>query len=355
MKILADATLPGLLTAFPNPFELTLYHNVKELPALLKDQQILLCRSTLRVTETLLKNSSLIYVATASSGTDHIDEHYLETRGIKLIDAKGSNATAVADYVIASLAFLKRHKGFQGTKAAVIGIGEVGEKVVKRLKAVGMQVLCYDPPKAERDSRFISCPIEAVMTCDLISIHANLHTIPPYPSLNLMNNKVLKQLKPYCAIINASRGGIVNESDLFRLNLPLLYCTDVFSSEPSVSRETVSYASLCTPHIAGHSIEAKYEAVRMISRKLHSAYKLPHAETILPMANNAPLFNCEQTWEEYVLSLYNPAHETILLKSATNLEIAFLNLRKAHQNRHDFNFYAKTLNVDNNLLHILGL
>src|SRR5690554_546410 len=100
MKILADASLPGLLQAFPKPFQLTLYHELKEVPQLLSGKEILLCRSTLKIAEPLLKGHSLRYLATASSGTDHIDKAYLRANSIELFDAKGSNATAVADYVI---------------------------------------------------------------------------------------------------------------------------------------------------------------------------------------------------------------------------------------------------------------
>lgn len=158
MKILADASLPELVEAFPKPFELSTYLHANEIPNLLKDQQILLCRSTLQVNESLLKGHSLRYVATASSGTDHIDSLYLINNAIELIDAKGSNAVAVADYVIASLAFLQKYKGFSGLKAGVIGVGEVGEKVVKRLAAAGMEVHSYDPLRSENDPHFLAVP-----------------------------------------------------------------------------------------------------------------------------------------------------------------------------------------------------
>ncbi|KTD24780.1 erythronate-4-phosphate dehydrogenase [Legionella lansingensis] len=354
MKILADATLPGLHAAFPGPFELTLYHDAKEIPLLLNDQQILLCRSTLKVTQALLQNSSLSYVATASSGVDHIDEAYLKQRGIHLIDAKGSNAPAVADYIIASLAFLMIYKGFQGTKAAVIGAGKVGTKVAERLKAADLQVIFYDPPKARLDANFQSSSLEEVLDCDLISIHANLHTAPPYPSLNLINENLLKQLKPGCVIINTSRGGIVNEKDLLHSKYPRLYCTDVFNNEPSLNAAIVNLATLCTPHIAGHSIEAKYAAVMMISEKLHGLYQLFPPKNILSSPHEPPTFTAKLSWQDYVLSLYNPSFETDILKNTNDLESTFLSLRKAHDYRHDFFTYADDLEGNEKLLQILG-
>ncbi|KTD07172.1 NAD(P)-dependent oxidoreductase [Legionella jamestowniensis] len=354
MKILADATLPGLSKAFPKPFELTLYHDTVSLPQLLEGQQILICRSTLKVTESLLANSHLRYVATASSGTDHIDTRFLQSRGIKLMDARGSNATAVADYVIANLAFLQQYKNFKGTKAAVIGVGEVGSKVLARLQSAGLQVLAYDPPKSKRERTFTSCSLEAVTTCDLITIHANLHFSPHDASFNLINSTILKKLSPYSVIINASRGGIVNETELLQQTKPLLYCTDVYNNEPAIRADIVNFSTLCTPHIAGHSLEAKENAVIMLSQKLHTAYELALPEYTLPTVAHIPQLQTEASWQDYVLSLYNPIYETEELKKAGNLESAFLSLRKGHQHRHDFAVYAKNLPANNNFLRILG-
>ncbi|CEK11212.1 4-phosphoerythronate dehydrogenase [Legionella hackeliae] len=354
MKILADSTLPGLVAAFPKPFELTLYEDVNDLPELLKNQQVLICRSTLKVNDGLLKNSALRYVATASSGTDHIDADYLHSRGIELIDAKGSNATAVADYVIASLAFLKKFKGLSPTKAAVIGVGEVGSKVLKRLQAVGLDVLSYDPPKAKQSANFVSCALDALSECDLISIHANLHSTMPHPSFNLINDTLLKKLKPRCAVINASRGGIVNEREILK-HESLIYCTDVYSNEPAINEEIIHFATLCTPHIAGHSLEAKDEAIFMLSRKLHTAYGLSIPKFSIPTSSQASRWTVDQTWEDYILSLYNPMFETEILKNADKLEATFLRLRKAHHHRHDFAVSAKESTTNKSYLGILGI
>jgi erythronate-4-phosphate dehydrogenase len=354
MKILADAALPGLLQAFPKPFEITLYKQPEDIARLIKGQQILLCRSTLNVNEALLKGHSLRYVATASSGTDHIDSHYLRNNAIELIDAKGSNATAVADYVIATLAFLQKYKGFSGTKAGVIGIGEVGEKVVKRLTAAQMDVFCYDPPKSELDANFCTSSLADLRQCDLISVHANLHEHAPYPSRNLLDMTLLSQLKSGAIIINASRGGIVNEEAILKQKNALIYCTDVYTNEPSINSKIVDFATLCTPHIAGHSIEAKYRAVAMVSQTLHANYQLTPPTRTFPVATELPRLSANQSWLESVLSLYNPTKETNLLKAADNLELTFLTLRKNHQNRHDFGVYDAHL-TNKQTQAILGL
>ncbi|WP_131780962.1 4-phosphoerythronate dehydrogenase [Legionella gresilensis] len=344
MNILADASLPGLMTAFPPPFKITLYHQQDDISRLLAKQDILLCRSTLKVTKELLKDSSISFVATASSGTDHIDEIFLKQKNITLIDAKGSNAGAVADYVIATIAYLQKYTSFQGQKAGIIGFGAVGSKVAKRLQALNFDMVNYDPPKALVDKKFYSASLNEILDCDLICIHANLHNNSPFPSRHLISESIIARLKPNTAIINASRGGIVDEAALKSQYLEIFYCTDVFSNEPNINPDIVKLAYLCTPHIAGHSIEAKFNAVVQVSQKLHQALHLPlpHYSPSLSLPK-MPDFKSATNWQDYILALYNPMDETIVLKEAVNIRECFLKLRKAHQKRHDFSVFQSLL------------
>lgn len=345
MKILADASLPGLEQAFNDCFSLTTYRNQAEIPLFLAGQDVLLCRSTLKVTADLIQNSSLQCIATASSGVDHIDIPYLNERNISLFDAKGSNAKAVADYVLATIAWLAQNKPIAGKKAGVIGAGYVGSEVANRLIALGFDVVCYDPYKDKEDTQYFYAPLKELFTCDLLCVHANLHNTPPYPSKNLIDEAFLSQLQPNTTIINASRGGIVNEVDLINTNKNITYCTDVYIDEPNTNPEMIHYATLCTPHIAGHSVEAKLAAVQQISNKLHQHFKLQkksdhHAPPELNPNRSAPIalssFLNDEHGQNHVLALYNPYHETQALKTAENQAEAFLKQRKRHY-RHEFN------------------
>ena len=276
MNILADASLPGLDAAFPDPFNLTRYHTCDELMDKLCEHNILVCRSTLKVNEALLKNTHINCVATASSGTDHIDLKYLKQQRIQLFDAKGSNANSVADYVMSCIAYSDQQHLLKGKKVGIIGMGQIGTKVYARLTALGFQLHTYDPLKAEQDSSFQSCELHDLFPCDLLCVHAQLHETQPYPSLNLIDNDFLSQLKPGCILINAARGGILNEEALLNTPIPLVYCTDVYLNEPEITKRIIDKATLCTPHIAGHNLEAKHAAVARVSEQIHRLAKLPH-------------------------------------------------------------------------------
>ena len=340
MQILADASLPNVQKHLASCFDLTLYTSPEELSAKISQADFLVCRSTLKVTPELLNSSKIKCVATASSGTDHIDKNYLATRDIRLIDAKGTNAHAVCDYVFASLALLIKRSLAKVQKLAIIGAGEVGSLLASRLKKFSFTVNSYDPLKVLRDHSFQSCNLDELYTADLICVHANLHNNLPYPSLNFFNKELFAKLKPGVIVINAARGGIVNEEDLLANSNNIIYCTDVYHAEPQINPQIVDYAEICTPHIAGHSIEAKDLAVSHIADSLRKIYldkqevdgfinqRVGEGSADLQFQNPQNL--------DRILQQYDPTAETLALKAAQDKMDAFISLRKKHSFRHDF-------------------
>lgn len=338
MRILTDSSLPNIEQAFPGDFIIQQYQDNAEVAGFLRDQDILLCRSTLKVDQDLLKNAALKYILTASSGTDHIDKNSLQAQHIQLIDAKGSNAISVADYVLATLASLAEEGINIGKKAGIIGLGAVGSEVLLCLKLLGYEVIAYDPPREKRDTTFESCPLEALYSCDLLCIHAELQTHFPVPSQNLLNAAFFNNLQPNTLIINASRGGIVNEFDLLNTAKKPIYCTDVYLNEPHINPAIVNYAKICTPHIAGHSLEAKTAAVHAVSRKLHVQLHLAIPESVKFSRPSLRKIDYN-SWREQILSWYDPRQETHVLKKYFADKEVFLALRKKHNFRHDFHVY----------------
>lgn len=339
MKILADTTLPHLPTLFSDAFDVQLFSSPRELVDLLPHHDILICRSTLKITAELLANSAIQCIATASSGVDHIDVNTINPLGISVFDAKGCNADAVADYVMASLAYLSQHHEIKGNKAGVIGVGQVGARVVERLLLSGFDVACFDPLRASVDNDYPYGTLYDLTQCDILCIHANLHNNEPYPSLHLLDTPFLQQLKPGVIIINASRGGIVDEKALLNLNKPLIYCTDVYCNEPHIDPDIIQLSTLCTAHIAGHTIEAKTAIMVKLSEQLHHHYGLtPPTVGLIPLKKNPVLMEIRHDASD-ILGLYNPINETLQLKKASNKALAFTELRQNHQFRHDFSRY----------------
>lgn len=340
IKLLADASLPDLSQFFSEHFHISRYTSVDDLRQSIGDNDVLVCRSTLKVDANLLADSNISCIATVSSGIDHIDHTYTAQRQIPIIDAKGANALAVADYVIACLAWVQERGYLRSMRAGVMGAGAVGSAVAARLGMLGFEVKAYDPPRAQDDAHFLSCELAAVLDCDLICVHVNLHDTAPYPSKHLLNAQSLAQIKPNTVIINASRGDVVDEVALLAAKHPLYYCTDVFTNEPAINPAVVGYAALCTPHIAGHSIEARVHALQMVSHKIHENFGL-NMPIIAPSADSLIMQTSHFTsWQAALLSLYNPELETHFLKESKAMMQSFLDLRRAHHSRHHFNCYA---------------
>lgn len=336
IPVLMDASLSVQSVPWHSDFQVVPFKNLSELHTLLASHEVLVCRSNLPVTAELLANSPIRCVATASSGTNHIDFPYLLKHKIACLDAKGSNAMAVADYVTACLAYLQVYQHWQGACIGIIGLGEVGRRVHARMRALGYTVYGYDPLRALHDPSFHSDSLALIQQCDFISIHANLHTGPFYPTLHWINAEFLAQVSPGTVILNASRGDIVDEFALLQDNFPIQYCTDVYSNEPFISEQLVAKATLCTPHIAGHSIEGRGAMLRHVIEKLHQYYAKSMPMADYPSLSDRPSLYAEATWQNTVLKIYNPGIETHALKTAHARDDVFLRLRQAHAQRHDF-------------------
>ncbi|OYV54744.1 MAG: hypothetical protein B7X00_01065 [Legionella sp. 21-45-4] len=333
MKLLADSSLP-FLNCFESSFDVTLFSDETSLKANLEHHDILVCRSTLNVNQALLENASIQCVATASSGVDHIDIDFLETQGIALFDAKGCNARAVTDYILSSIAYLMQSGHVIESPIGIMGVGMVGRLVARQLEALHFKTRCYDPPRMQREPGFVSCSLDELIACNVILIHANLHRHHEWPTEHFINADFLNRLAPHSILINAARGNIVEESALLNANPSLIYCTDVYACEPNINPLIIARATLCTPHIAGHSIEGKLNAVKMLYHKLCERYERPLDASIQLSPQHLLAFS--EPWPNQVLKAYSPINETQKLKTSRDKKSAFLNLRKAHSKRHEF-------------------
>ena len=109
----------------------------------MRQADLLLVRSETRVTEKLIAGSRIRFVASATSGTDHVDLAYLRSQAIVFADARGANARSVAEYVLAALLKLAQRENFflQGKSIGVVGVGEVGSRRDKPDAATYEQLL----------------------------------------------------------------------------------------------------------------------------------------------------------------------------------------------------------------------
>ena len=328
--LLADALIPDIQKWFSNDFDIHFYHDEEELKDKIPQAVILICRSTIPINDKLIQNTQVQIVASASSGINHIDLHALKKANIVFLDAKGGNAPAVCDYMTAALAYLEKENILKQPKIAIIGFGHVGQKVSERFLHLGHTIGIYDPlsPPAEYQIH-----LKNLHNYDLICLHPNYHHMPPHPSHHFISSEELHKLKEQVCIINASRGGVVDEKAILSSDFKGLYCADVFSHEPKMNPSIIERAMLATPHIAGHTVESRQRMTYMIAEKIYTFFNLTLPGEFKSLIKPIPLSKTQ--WREQVLDLYNPIEETKALK-ANPTELNFLELRKAHR-RFEFN------------------
>ena len=135
MKIIADENIPCVEQAFASLGEVTLLPGRGMQAADVRDADVLLVRSVTRVDASLLDNSPVRFVGSATIGFDHVDRDYLQERGIGFSTAPGSNATSAAEYVVSVLMVLSAQQGFElaGKTVGIIGCGMMGTRHITRL------------------------------------------------------------------------------------------------------------------------------------------------------------------------------------------------------------------------------
>jgi len=278
MKILADQNIPFAVDAFASisstvssPSEVILFDGRNLTRDELIDVDILMVRSVTQVNENLLAGSKVKFVGSATIGTDHIALDYLAKQGIQFANAPGCNATSASEYVVCGLLkyALSQHLSFAELNVAVIGHGNVGSRVVKKLSALGIKTNIYDPPQALEhngnvDIRYVDW--STVKSCNVITAHVPLTTQGDYPTRLMFDAEFFSALVENSLFMNTSRGGAVDEAALLAqlqtktINLIL----DVWQNEPAIDTNLVSKTLFSTSHIAGYSFDGKCRGTEMI-------------------------------------------------------------------------------------------
>lgn len=343
MKIVADDHIHYLRDYFQNVATLV------QLPGRdihandVADADVLLVRSITKVNATLLLNAKVRFVGSITAGADHLDIPWLQQQGIAYALADGFNAPPVSDYVVSIIAALqKRHLLLQPRpKAAVIGVGQVGKRVVERLQWLGFDVTQCDPLRAQNEPDFISTPLSTIRDMDLVSVHVPLTQSGEHATKHLLKDDFFHRQNAGCVFVNASRGLVVGSRELMHASAYTHLCLDVFEHEPLIEPALLSAAYYTTPHIAGYSVQSKLRGMEMIYQAMVQAGIVPNRPSPITMPVQTLAFaGKEHSWRDIVLGVFNPTLMTTILreklKHADNPGLAFDQLRNQFAYRHEF-------------------
>ena len=273
MQIVADDKIPFLKGVFEP------YAEVHYLPGGairqedLRNADALITRTRTRCNRELLAGTPVRFIATATIGFDHIDAAAMKELEIDWTNAPGCNARSVAGYLAAALTGFQRP--LRGLTLGVVGVGNVGRRIVETGEALGMRVLRNDPPRAEREgSAGFSELAQLLEESDFITLHVPLERGGAHPTFHLADEVFLNAMKPGAVLLNTSRGEVADNPALKRALLAgtlRAAVLDVWENEPEIDRELLAQVFRGTPHIAGYSADGKANgtamAVQAVARK----------------------------------------------------------------------------------------
>lgn len=270
-KIIIDDAIPFAQAMFSHLGDIQLMPGRDINAQSVKQADALIVRSRTQVNETLLKNSKVSFVGSTVVGLDHIDQLYLKNNDIEFYSAQGCNANSVAEYIITCLLDVAEHKGFKlkNKTLGIIGVGHVGSLVYRKAQALGMRCLLNDPPKVRQNLELAEhyVDLDRCLEADIITVHTPLTHSGEDPTHYLISAQKLAKIQPNQIIINAARGGIIDEQ-AWAQTPTLANIIDCWENEPNIDSILYQTAYLATPHIAGHSLDAKIAGGEMVYQQL---------------------------------------------------------------------------------------
>ena len=284
MRIIADKDLYQVKDLFSGLGDLTLIPGREIRSHHLSGADALIVRSTTVVSEQLLKNTSLKFIGSATSGIDHINLDLLNDKNIDFASARGCNANAVSEYCMAAFSAIRREEWSSNPKpkVGIIGNGMVGNQLIQKFKSLNCEILVNDPPQRENSKEAVDglsyCSLEELTQCNIISVHVPLIYSGEHSTRNLIGKEFLLSLPEKAMFINTSRGEVIDEEILLEVmkeREDLIFIIDVWRHEPQCNRSLVKLANIATPHIAGYSEEAKKKASLKMMSSLINFFELP--------------------------------------------------------------------------------
>lgn len=233
--------------------------------------------------------TNLRVIASATTGTNHLDLEYAKKKGIEVISLQGANTIATAEHTLALLLAIMRKipaahasllrgewnraayigKELSGKKLGILGFGRIGQDIANKARAFGMEILAYDPylkPEDFTQHQATQKDMNALLKeADVITLHLLLTP----ETKGMINKEKIFLLKPNAILLNCSRGEVVVEKDLIgALEHKKIAgaALDVFPEEPlKQTSQLIAYAKthdnlIITPHIAGSTQEAIHHA-----------------------------------------------------------------------------------------------
>lgn len=304
-EFMDEEAIAGGLVGYDVHYDPTLVDRPDALAALLGEARGLIVRNRTQVRAGLLAAAPRVkVVGRLGVGLDNIDVEACAGRGIAVFPATGANDASVAEYVVTAALMLLRRAWFatervaagqwprndlmgrelMGKRLGLLGFGAIARETARRAAPFGVTILAHDPYVAADDPAFGALGARSVSFEDLLrdSDVLSLHVPLTEATRDLIGASALAAMKPGAVLINAARGGVVDEAALVaalksgRIGGAAL---DVFETEPLTGDKAALFAGcpnlILTPHIAGvteeSNVRVSWATVHAVRRALEGA------------------------------------------------------------------------------------
>jgi D-3-phosphoglycerate dehydrogenase len=296
--LIAEELSPAAVTQLEADFDVRPVDGTDRgaLLAALATADAIIVRSATRVdAEALAHAARLRVVARAGVGLDNVDVEAATRAGVMVVNAPTSNIVSAAEHAVGLLLAVARNvpqaaaslrdgqwrrSAFTGVElngkvAGILGLGRIGLLVADRLTAFGMRVTAYDPyvpaARAAQAGVRLASLDELLAEADFITVHLPKNA----ETAGLLGDRELRLVKPTVRIVNAARGGIVDEHALalaLKEGRVAGAGIDVFAAEPATGNPLLEFPSVVgTPHLGASTAEAQEKAGTQVARSVRLA------------------------------------------------------------------------------------
>ena len=309
--LIAEELSPATLDALGPDFEVRNCNGADRselLAALSKGVDAVLIRSATKMdAEAISAAKGLKVIARAGVGLDNVEIPAATAAGVMVVNAPTSNIVSAAELAIGLLLASARsispaHAALRGGKWArskytgaelfektlgIVGFGRIGQLVAHRMQAFGMDVVAYDPYLQPAKAAQLNVKLVELDELLKVSDFITIHLPKTKETANLIGTEALKKVKPTVRIINAARGGVLDESALYEAlkNGKVAGAgLDVFATEPCTDSPLFTLDNVvATPHLGASTDEAQERAgiaVAVSVRKALSGELVPDAVNV---------------------------------------------------------------------------
>lgn len=307
-----------------------------------RDATVLIVRSRTRVDAGLLEGSSIKFVGSTVAGLDHVDENYLQANGIAFFSAQECNSMAVAEFVISAIVNLADELDFnyRSKTLGIIGVGNVGSRLAAKADLMGIKTLLNDPIRQEQGNLANFVDLNTALNADIVSFHTPLTKKGKYPSYGLLNASNFHCITDETILFNAARGGVIDES-IWENTPTKVNVIDCWENEPNINQTLQKNAYLATPHIAGHSVDAKFQGSFMVYVALCDFLGEQQDESITNLINPAVLNIEKDTLKDTLNAIYDFKQDTTAIADIRNFEF----YRRNYPIRYEWHHYQSDIKL----------